>query len=282
MDSAFSPAVAPPDGPPAAALWFLFSGYNLLVGPAGLLVPQVADPADLGLSVPRRHYLGRLQTPSGAFDCWAGDAGEEGEPGQPLSFEGLRSLYGRLDDEVFSIAGRAVQIVDWDRTHRYCGRCGSATVDETHERVKRCPVCGLTSYPRLAPAVIVRVERLSPEGQPQILLARNHRFPAGMYSVLAGFVEPGETLEGCVEREVEEESAIRVGNIRYFGSQPWPFPHSLMIAFVADYLGGEPEPEPGELDDVRWFGAGELPRLPGPPSIARRLIDDWLAATGRA
>lgn len=280
MQPDFSPAVTSPEGPTARALWFVFSGYNLLVEISGTTatVPLIEDPAERVLAVPRRLYLGQLRMGTEVLDCWAGDAGDAAEAPPGAVFEGLRPLYGRLNDTLFSLAGRAVQIVDWDRTHRFCGRCGSPTEDQSSERAKVCPVCGLTHYPRLAPAVIVRVERVTAAGERQILLARNHRFPAGMYSVLAGFVEPGETLEECVQREVAEETKVQVTNIRYFGSQPWPFPHSLMIGFVADYLNGEPTPEPGELDDAGWFSADALPRLPGPPSIARRLIDDWLAS----
>jgi NAD+ diphosphatase len=279
MQPDFSPAVSPPEVPSARALWFVFSGYNLLVetGDTTATVPLLEASSEPVPAVSRRLYLGQLRRGPDVLDCWAGDAGDAAKAPPGAAFEGLRPLYGRLDDALFSLAGRAVQIVDWDRTHRYCGRCGSPTADQTSERAKVCPACGLTNYPRLAPAVIVRVERVTAAGERQILLARNHRFPDGMYSVLAGFVEPGETLEECVQREVAEETAVQVTNIRYFGSQPWPFPHSLMIGFVADYLNGEPTPEPGELADARWFAAGSLPRLPGPPSIARRLIDDWLA-----
>lgn len=280
MDIPFHSSVVAPDDPGQPACWFIFRGYDLLIydGGATARVPLPGDPAELGLGLLRQKYLGRLETPDGDLHCYAGEVAAEAAPPEGMLFHGLRALYGRLDEPSFWIAGRAVQIVDWDRTHQYCGRCGSRTEDQPRERAKICPVCGLTSYPRLAPAIIVRVERTTAEGAGEILLARNHRFPAGMYSVLAGFVEPGETLEECVRREVYEESGIRLDNIRYFGSQPWPFPHSLMIAFVACYAGGEIIVEEAELDDARWFAADSLPRLPMPPSIARELIDDWLAA----
>src|SRR5690606_32955256 len=136
------------------------------------------------------------------------------------------------------LAGRAVQIVDWDRTHQFCGRCGSPMERLDNERAKKCPACGLSNYPRLSPAIIIAVTRRI-NGQNRLLLARNHRFPPDRYSVIAGFVEPGESLEDCARREVQEEVGIQIQNIRYFGSQAWPFPNSLMLGFTAEYAGGD-------------------------------------------
>ncbi|EJG08066.1 NUDIX hydrolase [Methanofollis liminatans DSM 4140] len=184
----------------------------------------------------------------------------------------LRDLFGMIGDEELGIAGRAVQYVDFDRTHRYCGRCGAATLMKEDEIARLCPSCSLVVYPRLSPAVIVRVT----DGD-AILLARSPHFPAGRYSVIAGFVEPGENVEHAAEREVMEETGVAIRNPRYFGSQPWPFPHSLMIGFTADYAGGDLCPDGLEVEDARWFTADALPDLPGPASIARALIEDWLA-----
>jgi NAD+ diphosphatase len=158
--------------------------------------------------------------------------------------------------------------VHWQATNRFCGKCGTATVDKPGECAKQCPQCGWAVYPSLSPAVIVAVVR---DGA--LLLARESRFKEGLYSVLAGFVEPGETLEECVRREVREEVGIEVSNIRYFGSQSWPFPDSLMVAFTADYAGGEIDIDPGELIDAGWYRPGELPLVPSRASIARQLID---------
>ena len=133
--------------------------------------------------------------------------------------------------------------------------------------------CGLLQFPRLSPAIIVLVRR----GE-RLLLARSRQTPPGMYSVLAGFVEPGETLEQAVEREVKEEVGISVSNIRYFGSQPWPFPHSLMIGFTAEHAEGELDIDRNEMEDAGWYSVDRLPMLPPPISIARRLIDDFLRA----
>ena len=179
-------------------------------------------------------------------DSWSGD---------DIDFVGLRQLWGHVDDEVWAVAGRAVQVVAWDRTHRFCGQCGQATEPEPQERARRCPACRLVVHPRLAPAVIVLVE--GPDGR--VLLARNHNFPEAFYSCLAGFVEPGETLEEAVRREVKEEVAIEIDDLRYFGSQPWPFPHSLMIGFFARFTGGEVRPDGTEIAEAAWFSPPNCP-----------------------
>jgi NAD+ diphosphatase len=185
-----------------------------------------------------------------------------------MSWEGLRTLFTVLDDAHFALAGRAVQLIDWDRSHQYCGRCGTPTVPKPDERVRACPSCKLSVYPRVAPAVMALVRR-----RDEILLGRGPHFPAGMYSALAGFVEPGETLEQCVKREVAEEVGVEVANLSYFASQPWPFPHSMMIAFVCDWVSGEICPQAGEIEDAKWFKVLQLPQLPSRISIARKLID---------
>jgi len=163
--------------------------------------------------------------------------------------------------------------VDWDQNRRFCGKCGGPTEDKVDERAKYCARCDLINYPRLSPAVIVAILKGD-----QILLARNKRFRMSMYSVLAGFVEPGETLEACVEREVHEEVGIAVKNIRYFGSQPWPFPNSLMIGFVAEYAGGQITIDDREIAEAGWFSRSNLPQIPSSISIARRLID-WFVGS---
>ncbi len=276
MSTTFIPGVLPPTGPAEPALWFLFRGSKLLVAndEGRATLPMVAVPADLGLVPVRWQYLGRLVTGGKATHCFSAELSEETAPPPGMDFANLRALYTRLPEALFQLSGRAVQIVDWDRNHQYCSRCGTAARDQIGERSKVCPACGLVSYPRLSPAIIVRIERNDMSGR-RILLARAQRFPAAMFSVLAGFVEPGETLEQCVQREIDEEVSLRVKNIRYFGSQPWPFPNSLMIAFVADYDTGEIVVNPGELAEADWFTADALPAIPMPPSIANRLIVSW-------
>ena len=185
----------------------------------------------------------------------------------------LRAIFTLAGPERFALAGRATQLLDWHANHRYCGRCGTPTEIMAGEPAKRCPACGLLAYPRLSPAVMVLVR----DGE-KLLLARSPHFKPGVYSALAGFVEAGETLEECAVREVREEVGIEIANLRYFSSQPWPFPNSLMIAFFADYVGGTITPQPGEIEDAGWYLPAELPLLPDPVSIARRLIDAALAA----
>jgi NAD+ diphosphatase len=194
---------------------------------------------------------------------------------QGWSFVGVRSLFSSISDGFFSVAARALEIAEWDRSHRFCGACGAPTVLKPGERAMECTACGGLSYPRISPAAIVAVVR---EGK--ILLARSARFAPGMYSVLAGFVEAGETLEECAAREVHEETGITVGNLRYFASQPWPFPHSLMVAFTAEWQAGEIRLDPVELVDAGWFARDSLPAIPGPHTVARRLID-WFVAQAR-
>ena len=187
-------------------------------------------------------------------------------------------MFSGMDEGLFRMAGRAKQIVGWNATHRFCGRCRGKTAHLSGELARRCTRCGMLHYPRLSPAVIVLVRDGS-----RVLLARSPGFPAGMYSVLAGFVEPGESIEEAVEREVREEVGIEVTGVRYFGSQPWPFPNSLMIGFTAEYAGGEISADPTEIEDAGWYDAGEFPPLPPRVSIARAMIDDFAARQpGRA
>jgi NAD+ diphosphatase len=267
----FVPALNPPDEPPRAAVWFPFRGDRLLVQPGGDRASLLDYSAlvRLGVDFEAGHYLGRLRD----VDCYAVELDAAFEPPTGTALEGLRALYGRLPDELYAVAGRAVQILVWDQTHRFCGRCGAPTVNAPAERAKLCPKCGLLSFPRLSPAVIMLVRRGD-----ELLLARNRAFADGFFSVLAGFVEPGESLEEAVAREVREEVGLELRDIRYFGSQPWPFPHQIMIGFTAHYAGGELRLQADEIVEANWYSKhGELPRLPGKLSIARRLIDAFTA-----
>lgn len=192
-----------------------------------------------------------------------------------LRAAGLRNWFGVLDDATLGIAMRAVQLLEWDRTHRYCGACGTPTERVGHERSMKCPGCGLTVYPRISPAMMVLVTR----GR-QMLLGRGVNFPAGRFSALAGFLEAGESIEDAVVREVKEEVGVAVKNLRYFGSQSWPFPNSLMIAFRAEWAGGDIQVDPAELAEAHWFEPEALPQLPPRLSIARALIDSAIEEFG--
>jgi len=259
----------PPTDRSEPAWWFAFQGNKLLVSQesSSVSIPCLVDLVELGLTPLSQHYLGRLDNRS----CYAVELSEGAALPAGMFFEGLRQVYGRLDEDLFWVAARAVQIVDWDRTHQFCGRCGTPLRAKTTERSKECIKCGLLHFPRLAPAIIVLIER-----DHKLLLARSRHFLPGMYSVLAGFVEPGEPLEGAVVREVKEEVGLTVKDIKYFGSQPWPFPHSLMIGFTATYAGGEISLDDSEIEDAGWFSIDSLPPLPGKISIARKLIDWFL------
>lgn len=213
------------------------------------------------------HRLGQLADAS-----WYAVASQSEALPSGCRWASLREALLLLPAELALLANRAQQLLEWDRSHRFCGACGQATHDHPTERNRQCPACGQHAYPRISPAMMVLVRR-----DRQLLLARSPHFPAGVYSALAGFVEAGETLEQCVQREVLEEVGLQVGNLRYFGSQSWPFPHSLMLAFLADYVAGDIVPQPGEIEDARWFALDELPLLPSPVSIARHLIQAVIA-----
>ncbi len=269
---------------PGEAHWFVFRGDDLLVEmgpmvrpsddprvqarPSWAKLPLQKNHNWLGAQAVRTLYLGRL----GGTQMWAAEVAADAAAPAGMAWTGLRALFSVLDDAHFALAGRALQLVAWDRTHQFCGRCGTPTAPKSDERVRVCPACKLTAYPRVAPAIMALVHRRN-EAAHELLLGRSPHFPPGMYSALAGFVEPGESLEQCLAREVREEVGVQVRNIRYFASQPWPFPHSLMIAFVCEWAGGELEPQAGEIEDAKWFKVLQLPKLPSRISIARRLID---------
>ncbi|MCU0605118.1 MAG: NAD(+) diphosphatase [Desulfobacterales bacterium] len=259
--------------PQSSALGFAFKGGKLLVcvdqGQPRIPVLQEVPSLDAGSAWV--HFFGSRDGVACYAVCLPDDSGVDGR----LEPRGLRELFGRMDEDLVWVAGRAGQLVHWHRNHRFCGRCGGPTEDHRPERAKFCPACGLINHPRVSPAIIVAVVK-----ERQLLLAHAHRFPARFYSVLAGFAEPGETLEECVQREVFEEVGVQVKNIRYFGSQPWPFPDSLMVAFTAEYAGGQIRVNPAEISEAGWFAAAELPEIPPPISIARRLID-WFCTNFR-
>lgn len=180
----------------------------------------------------------------------------------------LRAIFQAGGADICRLAGRASQLLDWRRHHRHCGQCGTPTAMKDDEFAMLCPHCGLAAFPRLAPAVMVLVRHGG-----RLLLARSPHFKPGVFSVLAGFVEAGESLEECAAREVREEVGIEIANLRYFGSQSWPFPSSLMVGFLADYAGGSIAPDPREIEAADWYASDALPLLPSPASLARWMID---------
>ena len=251
------------------ALVFAFAGAKLVVGgdDEAPTVPTLAQALAAGIDGPR-HALGRLA----GVDCVAVTLDDAAVAPPGYRHAGLRSLIPHMPEAMLAVAGRAFQVVDWDRSHAFCGRCGTPTRERPGERAKECPACGLVAYPRVSPAMMVLVVR-----EREVLLARANRFRNVMYSALAGFVEPGEAIEDCVHREVREEVGIEIDRLEYFASQSWAFPHSLMIAYTAHYAAGALRPDGTEIADARWFLPDALPELPSPMSIARRLIDDTAA-----
>lgn len=249
----FVPAICPPDTSRGKRFFHVI----------GTAIWEAHGPCGDG----GHHFLGMREE----VECWAVDVPVDHDPAQGQA-QDLRLLYGQLDDVDWAIAGRAVQVVEWARTHRFCGRCGTPTIPQGGERAMRCPQCRLMAFPRLAPAIITLITRGD-----EALLARGVQFPVPMYSCLAGFVEPGETLEQAVHREVREEVGIEIANLAYQSSQPWPFPHSLMLGFRAEYSSGEIVCDPREIVDAQWYRRDALPFIPPGISIARKLIDAWVA-----
>ena len=266
MNHILIPSFNAPPEKTEPAWWFIFVANNLIVSEEGesIAIPFMKDLIDLGLQPIREWYLGTI---NGSHCYCAEVSGETTMPERTAPY-GLRYLYGRLENSLHKIAMRAIHLIEWDRTNRYCNRCGSEMARAKGMNAKECPRCFFLNFPRISPAVIVLVERGN-----SLLLVRSKRFTAAFYSVLAGFVEPGETLEETVKREVEEEVGIRIKNIRYFGSQSWPFPDSLMIGFTAEYESGEIRIEEEEIADAGWYDPEKLPTIPGKISIARELID---------
>ena len=259
--------MAPASEARGPAWWFMFSDRKLLLKSDGVSfsIPLLEHgPGELGIEPLRTQYLGRL----GEHGCYSAELPEEIDHQDGMVFKGLRALFGTLGEPWYRVAFLGMHLVEWDRTTIFCGQCGAENLYKEDARAKECPKCGLLTFPRISPAVIVAVERDN-----KLLLARSNRFVTGFYSVLAGFVEPGETIEETVKREIKEEVGIDVRNIRYFGSQPWPFPDSLMIGFTAEYEKGEIQIDDEEIVDAGWYGANELPQIPDKLSIARRLID---------
>jgi len=266
----YVPAVKPVNGNGRLAYWLAFSAGRMLTGNGGdkPAIPLLSGLPDIGLSPIRTQYLGTLEGKA----CYSAELPPDTAAPSGFSLRDMRSLYGALDEDLYLLAGRALQIVAWDQTHQFCGRCGHPTEYLPAERGKKCPVCGFTSFPRLSPATITAVLKGD-----QILLTHYAVSRSNMYTIVAGFVEPGETLEECVRREVAEEAGVQVKNIRYFSSQPWPFPNSLMIGFLADYESGEPRADGVEIAQAAWFSAENLPDVPPKMSIAREIID-WFVS----
>lgn len=268
----FVPHHVAPESPGDDPILFAFRGRELLVT-EDLRLPSVADIDARGHEALRTQYLGQLDD----RHCFSAELPADADSSDGFRYVNLHMLYATFDDVTHALAGRAVQIVEWDRTHQYCGACAVPTEHSKTDRSRSCPSCKIPMYPRLAPAMIVAVERGN-----EILLGRSPHFPPGILSVLAGFVEPGESAEEAVVREVFEETKIVVRDVEYFSSQAWPFPNSLMLGFRAQYESGDIEVDGEEIEEAGWYAADAMPSyFPGKVSIAQWLIRDFLTRNGQ-
>ncbi len=204
----------------------------------------------------------------GDSDCYAFEMKFNRMPENCISID-FRQALKLLNNHDIAASNRARQMLYWNKEHKFCGHCGHLTELSTIETAKVCPSCNAHFYPRIMPAVIIAITR-----DDEILLAHNFKFKDGLYSLIAGFVEAGESLEEAVAREIYEEIHIKVKNIRYFDSQSWPFPQSLMLGFTAEYESGEIVVDGMEIADAKWFKCDKLPLIPSEGSISRRLIDN--------
>ena len=222
-----------------------------------------------GLDVNEKHFLGYLNdTP-----CFVVSVDQKESTLENSEFLNLRSMLGRMPDNLFEVISRSIQIINWSNSHKYCGSCGEAMKQDTKERSMICDSCNAQPvYPRISPCVITLVHK-----KEEILLAHNVNFPDNFFSTLAGFIEPGESVENALKREVYEEVGVNVKNIKYFGSQAWPFPSQLMLGYYAEFDSGEIVPDKEEIDIADWFKIDNLPNVPPYNiSISGMLIENYI------
>ena len=242
-----------------------FSGDVLLLSPQGAL-PTPQEFQALGEPLHRFH-IGKIETTFYTICVWD----EACVIPSSLAKTNLRNFLNFHPPHIFAMLNRAKQLAHWLYDNRYCGRCGHRVSYAPKDSSLKCTHCDFTIFPRLSPASIVLIS-----DQDKILLARSPHFTKGMYSLLAGFVEAGESVEECVHREIYEEVGLYVKNLRYFGSQPWPFPHSLMLGFRAEYHSGTLRLQVDEIENAQWFTKNNLPLLPSPRTISGMMIETWL------
>ena len=205
-------------------------------------------------------------------ECWGAHLPNEFTPPDGMELSESRLAFVNPNPDMTYAIARCRTFVNWRNAHRFCGACGAATAFADSDLAIVCPSCGMMYYPQIAPAVITMITRNSGK---EVLLAHNKRFSTPSFSLIAGFVEAGESLEQAVAREILEETGITVCNIKYIRSQPWPFPNSLMLGFQAEYDSGDVSPMDGELDQIGWYSRENMPMLPNQGSIARRMIEDY-------
>ncbi len=262
----YNPSFIPDKEYSGPSYWFIFNNSKLLIDPKNKLNLILTENIN-EFSPIRTQYLGILE----GYPVYTAEVVPETKAPEGCYFEDLRMLYETLDEDIYLLAGRAIQVINWDKNHHFCGTCGAETVNKDHEMAKICPECGHMSFTRLSPAVITAIVK---DGK--LLMAKHSYGVYRRYSLIAGFVEAGETLEEAVLRETEEEVGLKVKNIKYFGSQPWPYPHSLMIGFTAEYESGEVKIDEKEIEDAKWFAPDEIEIPDSKMSIASELIDWFL------
>lgn len=245
--------------------YFIFDNNRLLVKIVNGQV-KIPDYKDLNNHLVNKINWRNFGDFKGCY-CYCINKPKDYVPEENMIFQELRQLGSILDEELFHICCRGLHLLRWYENNKYCSRCGALAEDKKDERAKICPECGYINYPRISPAIIVAIVN-----KDKLLLAHNSRFAHGVYSVIAGFVEPGETFEKCVAREVMEEVGIKIKNIKYFTSEPWPFPDSIMVGFTAEYADGEIKEDGIEIVDAGWYSIDELPNTPKGGSAAAKLI----------
>ena len=252
------------------AYWFIFNSDKLLINSKkDDKIPFIKDINVLNITIVRSHYIGTLN----GHPCICAEVSPETVTLDGMIFLDLYELYGVLDEDLFLLAGKAIQIINWDKNHQYCGKCGTLTELMDNEMAKICPECGFASYTRISPAVITAIIK-----NDKILMAKHSYGLKNRYALVAGFIEAGETLEEGVKREVMEEVGLKINNIKYFGSQPWPFPHSLMVGFTCEYESGEINVDGKEIIDAKWFDVDDVTPMPSKISISNELIE-WYIET---
>lgn len=247
-------------------LWFLFQDKMLLIKESNrsITIPNFKDISNFIDTLEIEYHLGKLN----GIECFCGEISSVIKIPDGLKLIPLRQSSSIIDIDLLGVAGRASQIIHFHKTNKFCGVCGNKNKFIEYEFAMKCENCGYITYPQVCPAIIVGVRKGD-----KILLANNKNFPKGLYSNVAGFVDVNETLEDCVKREVLEEVNIRVKNIKYFSSQPWPYPNSIMIGFIADYESGDIKVDGKEIVHAGWYSKDNLPILPDKMTIARRIID---------
>ena len=251
--------------------YFTFNQGRLLLTPQGHVPLQATPPLHLPTSN-TWHPLPALHGKT----CLATEVDNDETP-EGWQWIGLRETFYVLPQAHYAMAAKARELLHWDAEHRFCGTCGAQMAWHT-DISKRCTACGKEIWPSPAAAIIVAITR---HGGKEILLVQSHKFKRDYMGLVAGFVETGETLEACVHREVMEETGLHITNLRYFASQPWPYPFGLMIGFTAEYESGTLTLQRSELNKGGWFSAEHMPAIPGRVSLARRLIDHWLEQNQR-